>query len=128
MLLNHVTLPADDYEASRAFYLALGLTQIVAAPPRYARFETDGEATLSFEVMADGARAGAAEIYLRCENVDAAYEAAIANGLAFDFAPRDESYLWRRAGLTDPAGNRLFLYDAGTNQRFPPWRIDGRTA
>ena len=39
MHLNHVTLPAHDYAASIAFYTALGLTQIVAAPPRYARFE-----------------------------------------------------------------------------------------
>lgn len=127
MQLNHVTLPADDYDASRAFYLALGLHQIVAAAPRYARFEMDGGATLSFEVMAEGGRAGTAEIYLQCDDLDAAYAAAVARGLAFDFAPRDETYLWRRAGLTDPAGNRLFLYHAGPNQRFPPWRLDGRT-
>lgn len=50
MNLDHVTLPADDYAASLAFYLALGLHQIVAAPPRYARFEMEGGATLSFEV------------------------------------------------------------------------------
>jgi hydroxymethylpyrimidine/phosphomethylpyrimidine kinase len=64
MNLNHVTLPANDYAASVAFYTALGLTQIVAAPPRYARFEMDGGATLSIEVFEDGGQAGAAEIYL----------------------------------------------------------------
>lgn len=123
MNLNHVTLPAHDYTASVAFYVALGLVQIVAAPPRYARFETDGGATLSVEVFADGGRAGAAEVYLHCDDVDAAHAAAAARGLVFDFAPRDEDYLWRRAGVTDPTGNRLFLYHAGVNQRFPPWRI-----
>ena len=45
MNLDHVTLPADDYAASLAFYLALGLHQIVAAPPRYARSEMEGGAT-----------------------------------------------------------------------------------
>ena len=128
MHLNHVTLPARDYAASLAFYTALGLTQIVAAPPRYARFEMAGGATLSFEVMADGGAARAAEVYLHCDDVDADFAAAQARGLTFDFAPRDEDYLWRRAGLTDPAGNRLFLYHAGRNQRFPPWRIDGLSA
>jgi len=123
MQLNHVTLPAHDYDGSLAFYVALGLTQIVAAPPRYARFEMAGGATLSFEVMADGGAAGAAEIFLHCDDVDAEVAAAAARGLVFDFGPRDETYLWRRAGITDPAGNRLFLYHAGVNQRFPPWRL-----
>lgn len=122
MQLNHVTLPAHDYDASLAFYTALGLVQIVAAPPRYARFEMAGGATLSFEVMGGG-RAGTAEIYLHCDDLDLEYSRAAAAGLRFDFAPQDEEYLWRRAGLTDPAGNRLFLYHAGNNQRFPPWRI-----
>nr|WP_295659629.1 VOC family protein [Polymorphobacter sp.] len=123
MNLNHVTLPAHDYTASVAFYIALGLTQIVAAPPRYARFEMDGESTLSIEVLADGARSGAAEIYLHCDDVDAAVAAAAARGVVFDYPPRDEDYLWRCARTTDPAGNRILLYHAGVNQHFPPWRI-----
>ena len=124
MQLNHVTLPAGDYAASLAFYAALGLRQIVAAPPRYARFEMDGGATLSFEVMADGGKAGAAEIYLHCDDVDAGHAAAAARGVVFDYPPRDEDYLWRCARATDPAGNRILLYHAGINQRFPPWRLD----
>jgi len=123
--LNHVTLPADDYETSRAFYLALGLLQIVAAPPRYARFEMPGGSTLSFEVTADGT-AGAAEIYLHCDNVDSEAAAARRRGIIFDYMPRDENYLWRCGRVTDPAGNRIFLYHAGKNHRFPPWRLDGR--
>lgn len=126
MMLNHVTLPAHDYAASPACYTALGLTPIVAAPPRYARFEMDGGSTLSFEIMDDG-RAGTAEVYLHCDDVDATYTAAGARGIVFDFEPRDETYLGRRAGVTDPAGNLIVRYTAGTNQRFPPWRIDGRT-
>lgn len=124
MNLNHVTLPVDDYATACAFYRALGLVQIVAAPPRYARFEMGGDATLSIEVM-PGGHAGHAEIYFHCDDVDADFAAATANGITFDYPPRDEPYLWRCARTTDPAGNRIFLYHAGINQRFPPWRIDG---
>lgn len=132
MQLNHVTLPAQDYEASLAFYTALGLRQIVAAPPRYARFEMPDASpgagsTLSIEVTPEG-RAGTAEIFLHCDDVDADVAAATARGLSFDYPPRDESYLWRCAGITDPAGNRIVLFHAGSNQRFPPWRLDGKTA
>lgn len=126
MQLNHVTLPATDYAASVAFYTALGLQQIVAAPPRYARFEMAGGATLSIEVT-EGGTAGSAEIFLHCDDVDADHAAAVARGVVFDYPPRDESYLWRCARATDPAGNLILLYHAGRNQRFPPWRLDGRT-
>ncbi|PZN97590.1 MAG: glyoxalase/bleomycin resistance/extradiol dioxygenase family protein [Alphaproteobacteria bacterium] len=130
MQLNHVTVPADDYDASLAFYTALGLVQIVAAPPRYARFEMPGAdtagATLSFEVT-PGHRAGDAEIFLHCDDVDADHAAAVARGVVFDAPPQDRDYLWRRTETRDPAGNRIVLYHAGRNQRFPPWRIDGRT-
>ena len=128
MHLNHVTLPAHDYDASLAFYRALGLVQIVAAPPRYARFETAGGATLSIEVMDDGARAGGAEIHLHCDDVDGDVAAAQARGVVFDRPPTDMDYLWRRAVTHDPAGNIVVLYHAGINQRFPPWRSDGRKA
>jgi hydroxymethylpyrimidine/phosphomethylpyrimidine kinase len=130
MHLNHVTLPAEDYEASCTFYRALGLVQIVAAPPRYARFEMPGGAaapsTLSIEVT-PGSKAGGAEIFLHCDDVDADYAAAVARGVLFDHPPQDEDYLWRRTEARDPAGNRIVLFHAGHNQRFPPWRIDGRT-
>jgi hydroxymethylpyrimidine/phosphomethylpyrimidine kinase len=35
----------------------------------------------------------------------------------------DQRWLWREAYLRDPAGNVLCIYHAGTNRRFPPWRI-----
>jgi hypothetical protein len=42
----------------------------------------------------------------------------------FDSGPEDQSWLWREAWLRDPAGNRLYLFFAGENRRFPPWRIN----
>lgn len=122
MRLNHVTLPADDLAASMAFYTALGLELIVHAPPRYARFAVDAGSTLSVEVTPDG-QAGSAEIFLDCDDVDADAAAATANGLTLDWPPTDQDYLWRTAGLRDPAGNRVVLFTVGVNQHFPPWRL-----
>lgn len=126
MRLNHVTLPAQDLQASIDFYEALGLELIVKAEPRYARFAVDQTSTLSVEVTPAG-RAGSAETFLCCDQVDDDHAAAVARGVAFDWPPTDQSYLWRTAGATDPAGNRVILFTAGANQHFPPWRLDGRS-
>ena len=125
MRLNHVTLPANDLAESTAFYAALGLQQIVLAEPRYARFAVDDGSTLSVEVR--GGKAGDAEIFLWCADVDADVAAAQARGLVFETPPTDQSYLWRTAGVRDPAGNLIMLFTPGVNQHFPPWRLDGRT-
>lgn len=122
MNLNQVTLPVTDYAASVAFYRTLGLTQIVASPPRYARFECPGGATLSVEVEA-GTRAGDALVYLESTDLDDWVARLQAEGIAFDSLPEDRSWRWREARLSDPAGNRLCLYRAGENRRFPPWRL-----
>jgi catechol 2,3-dioxygenase-like lactoylglutathione lyase family enzyme len=126
MRLNHVTLPATDLGESIAFYQALGLQLIVRADPRYARFAVDDASTLSVEVSADG-QPGSAEIHLWCADVDADVAAAEARGLVFATPPTDQSYLWRTAGVRDPAGNLIILFTPGANQHFPPWRLDGRT-
>jgi catechol 2,3-dioxygenase-like lactoylglutathione lyase family enzyme len=127
MRLNHITLPARDLDVSIAFYQALGLELIVKSAPRYARLAVDDSSTLSVEVT-DGGLAGSAEVFLWCENVDHDYAKAQARGLEFDWPPTDQTYLWRTAGLLDPAGNRIVLFTPGQNQHFPPWRLDGRKA
>jgi hydroxymethylpyrimidine/phosphomethylpyrimidine kinase len=121
--LNQVTLPASDYEASVGFYRLLGCRQIVASPPRYARFETDGGATLSIEVSDPVQPPTAAELFFECSNLDAFVERLVGSGLKFDVMPEDRSYRWRVAELRDPHGNRIRLYKAGEIRRFPPWRI-----
>ena len=127
MRLNHATLPAHDISASIAFYEALGLELIVKAETRYARFTVDEVSTLSVEVT-DAGRAGTTEIFFCCANVDDDYTRAVARNLVFDWPPTDQTYNWRTAGISDPAGNRVILFTAGTNQHFPPWRLDGRKA
>lgn len=124
--LNQFTLPADDYDRSVAFYRQLGLTLIVDAPGAdgiggYARFEAANGATLSIHV-GDGA-AGGAVAYLESGALDAWVAYLARKGVRFESMPRDEEWGWREARLTDPAGNRLCLYQAGECRRFPPWRV-----
>jgi hydroxymethylpyrimidine/phosphomethylpyrimidine kinase len=117
--LNHVTLPLTDFGASYAFYQALGLTPIVRSPPRYARFECEGGATLSIEA---GQEVGGAAVYLECIDLDGVVAELKARGIAAS-APVEQSWRWREAWLADPAGNRLCLYQADVNRRYPPWRL-----
>lgn len=42
----------------------------------------------------------------------------------FDTPPTDQRWLWREAYLKDPAGNRICIFHAGENRRYPPWRIE----
>ena len=124
--LNQITLPAVDYPASVAFYKQLGLTQIVDSPGAegmggYARFEAANGVTLSIHV-GEGA-AGGATTYLESGALVAWVAYLARRGVRFDQMPRDEEWGWREARLTDPAGNRLCLYQAAEYRRFPPWRV-----
>lgn len=126
MNLNHVTLRVSDLERSVAFYRRLGLNQIVAAPPRYARFECpDGEGTLSLECDGepfDGGRS-TISIHFETDRVDEVVAELEQKGIRFEQAPTDQPYLWREATLRDPDGHRVFIYHAGVNRRSPPWRL-----
>jgi hydroxymethylpyrimidine/phosphomethylpyrimidine kinase len=124
MNFNQVTVPALEYERSASFYRLLGLRQIVAAPPRYARFECENGATFSFHVGAN-APGGGCVVYFETADLDQRVEALSNAGVPIVSGPRDERWLWREARLTDPAGNEICLYSAGENRRFPPWRLDG---
>lgn len=121
MQLNQVTLGCIDYDASCAFYTALGLTRIVDAAPRYARFETPTGETLSIERI--DAVGSTTVVYFEVDDVDATVAGLSTDGIATLSPPTDEPWLWREARLADPAGNIVCLYHAGRNRRFPPWRV-----
>ncbi len=121
--LNQVTLPAGDYEASVAFYRLLGCRQIVASPPRYARFEVPGGMTLSVEVADPLDPPSTTEHFFQCVDVDSEVARLRASGIEFEVMPEDRPYLWRVAETRDPHGNRIRLYTPGEIRRFPPWRI-----
>ena len=127
MNLNQVTLPSTDVERSAEFYRRLGFVQIVASLPRYARFECRMGATFSLhktEPPLPSPSPSQTIVYFECENLDATYEELAARGIVFDQPPTDQPWLWREAYLRDPDGNVLCLYHAGSNRRFPPWRVD----
>ena len=123
MELNQVTVPCTDYDASVAFYTKLGLRQIVDSPPRYARFETANNATFSLHAAEPGRSIANFVVYFEVDDVDAKVLELKQKGLAFETDPVDQRWLWREAYLRDPAGNRVCIYHAGDNRRFPPWRI-----
>ena len=126
MRLNQVTVGCTDYAASVRFYRTLGLTQIVDAPPRYARFETPSGETFSIH-HADAVAAPSTVVYFEVETLDETVAALKGAGLTFTLDPVDQSWGWREARLHDPAGNEICLFWGGNNRRFPPWRIDGTT-
>lgn len=127
MRLNHVTLIVSSFETSKAFYKALGLIQIVDAPPRYARFQLPaGESTLSIEVMDRPPAFPSAQLFLELPSasaLDMEVARLKAEGLVFSLEPTDMDYLWREARLVDPDGHDIRLYHAGENRLNPPWKV-----
>jgi len=123
MRLNHVTLPATDVEASAEFYRRLGLTQIVAEYPKYARFVSpEGDVTLSLHVS-ELPTPSAATIHFEVEDVDRAIAELRDAGFEIETEPVDQPYLWREATLLDPDRNRIFVFHAGEMRLNPPWRL-----
>lgn len=131
MIINQITLPCVDYDASVAFYEALGMVQIVSVPSRYARFEMPdgGGATLSIHQVEQACETGAIVYFDHpsAAELDRHVEELKAKGLVFQKEPEDEFWGWREARLVDPSGNEICLMYAGSVRRFPDWRLDGRT-
>ena len=124
MRLNQVTAPLIDYNASRDFYLKLGLKLIVDSPPRYARFEMpEGGSSFSIEKVEGVGGSEWPLIWFESDRLDDLVAELKAKGVAFESDPEDMSYLWRVAKLRDPAGNLIALYHAGENRLNPPWRV-----
>jgi catechol 2,3-dioxygenase-like lactoylglutathione lyase family enzyme len=123
--LNHVTLAVKDVELSARFYARLGLVQIVASYPDYARFVAPtGDTTLSLERNKSFDKPGAT-IHFEVEDVDRTVEQLEQAGVSFASGPVDQPYLWREATLRDPDGHTIFIYHAGVNRLDPPWRLHG---
>ncbi|MEO1100412.1 MAG: VOC family protein [Pseudomonadota bacterium] len=129
MKMNQVTLGTTDFEASVAFYSMLGLIVIVHSPPRYARFECPqgdeggAPATLSIHATEVVADTEWPLVYFETDRLDKDIDRLRRAGVPILSEPEDKDYLWREADIADPAGNRIRLYTAGENRRFPPWRV-----
>ncbi len=124
LVFNQATVPARDLDRSIAFYETLGF-HLIVKDDHYARFEIgDGQSTFSLHVGdTEGAQNGP-HLYFECIDLDARVAELKAKGIVFENDPVDQSWLWREAWFRDPAGNRLCLYWAGKNRRFPPWRLE----
>lgn len=125
MRLNQVTVPTLDLTASVDFYRRLGLTLIVLAEPRYARFETPGGETFSVHLVEGTLPDPSVRtmVYFEVDDVDATAARLIEAGLTLDQPAQDQTWLWREARLSDPDGNPVCIFHAGENRRFPPWRL-----
>ncbi|MCM8556589.1 bifunctional hydroxymethylpyrimidine kinase/phosphomethylpyrimidine kinase [Sphingomicrobium sediminis] len=122
--LNQLTVTGIDYDKMVEFYKKIGLKQIIDSPDnQYARFETGGGATFSVQCDPDAPTAENFAVYFECDDLDVRVERLAREGLPFEHGPRAQPWMWREARLRDPAGNTVFLYKAGENRRFPPWRI-----
>lgn len=122
MDLNQVTLPALDVGESAEFFKRMGFLQIVDSP-HYARFECpDGDATFSLHAVESVSGESGVTVYFEHEALDELCAELESRGFEFDQEPVDRSWLWREAILIDPAGNRICLYRAGENRKYPPWR------
>ena len=126
--LNQITLAAKDMAASVLFYEKLGLKRIVDSAPRYVRFEfpDDGQgtqATLSLHTAQTDftPTPDIPLIYFEVDDVEAFLAEKDLKPLT---TPEMKSYLWFEADIEDPSGNRIRLFTAGENRRFPPWRIE----
>lgn len=124
MNLNQVTVPSVDVERASDFYSRLGLKLIVEAYPRYARFECpDGDSTFSIHQVPRLPEGAGSLIYFECEQLDDKIKELQDIGIRFEGEAEDKKWLWREGRLKDPDGNRIVLYHAGKNRKFPPWRI-----
>lgn len=124
MRLNQVTVGATDFDESVAFYQKLGLRLIVSSRGQYARFELpDGEATFSIHLQ-DSVPPDGPVLYFEVEDVDATVHRLSSEGVLFPSNSTDQPWLWKEARLSDPAGNQLCIFHAGSNRRYPPWRLN----
>jgi catechol 2,3-dioxygenase-like lactoylglutathione lyase family enzyme len=126
MRLNQVTVPALDLARSITFYETLGL-KLIVKNSHYARFEVgDGSDTFSLHLTKDASGvSNGPHVYFECDDLDERVAALKSKGIAFDSGPVDQTWLWREAWLTDPAGVKICFYRAGEMRRFPPWRLTG---
>ena len=123
MDLNQITLNIIDFREAVDFYESLGFRLIVSAREEYARFELpSGSSTLSLH-LSPSAPTSDTLIYFEVDDVDHQYGQLKSRGIVFEGAPVDQPWRWREVRFRDPSGNRLCLYHAGPDRRFPPWRL-----
>jgi catechol 2,3-dioxygenase-like lactoylglutathione lyase family enzyme len=123
MNLNQVTVPVRNIPASIEFYKQLSLRLIVHTNDDYARFECPGgDSTFSIHRVDDLPSSNGPWVYFEVPDVDKQIQELTEAGIKIEEPPKDQRWLWREASLKDLDGNRIIIYTAGENRKYPPWR------
>ena len=125
MNLNQVTLPSIDIERATSFYKLMGFNLIVNVFQRYVRFEFRiGGSTFSIHRVDALPKNEGITIYFENDNLDILVKQLQEKDIIFTQEPKDIPWLWRKAHLRDPDGNKTIICKAGKNRKNPPWRIN----
>jgi len=90
----------------------------------YARFECpNGDATFSLHQVQDAQKESGIWLYFEVQNLDEYVQELLNKGIKFEELPNNKSWLWRESRLKDPDNNQIIIYFAGSNRKYPPWRI-----
>ncbi|HEX5590481.1 MAG TPA: VOC family protein [Candidatus Limnocylindrales bacterium] len=111
--LSHLFVSVRDLRATHRFYVELlGLEVLVGGPDRtYMRVGGGGGFHIGFEAIPAAALpTPGIEIVVRVDDVDAAYERLLADGVAFDGPPADQEWGARHVWASDPTGYRVSIY------------------
>jgi predicted enzyme related to lactoylglutathione lyase len=113
-----INVAVDDLERSRRFYEAL--LDVAFAEERHGDGPLHLNATFGewntpswflLSLWSDPDRAGGADLGFHVDDLDRAYERALAAGATDVHAPRDIEGMPRTAQLQDPSGNQIGLYE-----------------
>jgi predicted enzyme related to lactoylglutathione lyase len=114
-----INIAVDDLERSRRFYgdmldVAFAEERHGDGPPHLnATFgEWNTPSWFLLALWPDSDRAGTADIGFLVENLDQAYDRALAAGATEVHSPGDIEGMPRTAQITDPSGNQIGLYQA----------------
>jgi DNA-binding transcriptional MerR regulator len=114
-----INIAVNDLERSRRFYEELLNVEFAeerhgdGTPHLNATFgEWNTPSWFLLALWPDSARAGTVDIGLLVEDLDRAYERALAAGATDVYGPRDIQAMPRTAQIKDPNGNQIGLYQA----------------
>lgn len=121
-ILNQITVASRNLESSISFYEKLDF-KVIVRTEHYSRLENLNGFTLSIEILDENGQAGPTALYFEHSNLDLYISTLKDKGLVFENELEDKQWLWKEAWLRDPFGNRVCVYYAGSNRRWPPWRL-----
>lgn len=125
MNLNQVTISSLDVTKSTDFYTLLGLNLIVDTLPNYVRFECpNGGSTFSIHRVDELPDGNKITLYFEVDDLSKTVSQLKQKGITFNTEIIEQPWLWTDVNLNDPDGHQIIIYNAGSNRKNPPWRIN----